>query len=55
MKRGVDDMVAKLESLPLSDEKFKSRGFYRLQQLEYLHENGYLSDDLFWLKSQVTI
>ena len=55
VKRGVEDMVAQLTSLPLSNEKFKSRGFYRLQQLEYLHENGYLSDDLFWLKSQVAI
>ena len=55
VKRGVEDMVAQLASLPLSNEKFKSRGFYRLQQLEYLHENGYLSDDLFWLKSQVAI
>ena len=55
LKRGVEDMVAQLTSLPLSNEKFKSRGFYRLQQLEYLHENGYLSDDLFWLKSQVAI
>jgi len=55
VKRGVEDMVAQLANLQLSNEKFKSRGFYRLQQLEYLHENGYLSDDLFWLKSQVAI
>jgi hypothetical protein len=55
VKRGVEDMVAQLANLPLSNKKFKSRGFYHLQQLEYLHENGYLSDDLFWLKSQVAI
>jgi len=48
--RGVKDMATLLKDLPLTREKFKSRGFYRLQQLEYLHEEGYLSDDLFWLK-----
>ena len=50
IKRGVKDMAALFKSLPLSTEIFKSRGFYRLQQLEYLHANGYLSDELFWLK-----
>ncbi len=50
--RGVKDMADLFKNLPLSVEIFKSRGFYRLQQLEYLYENGYLSDELFWLKSQ---
>lgn len=53
VERGVEDMASQFKSLSLSNEVFKSRGFYRLQQLEYLHGNGYLSDDLFWLKSQV--
>jgi nucleoside-diphosphate-sugar epimerase len=50
--RGVQDMVSQFKSLSLSNVVFNSRGFYRLQQLEYLHANGYLSDDLFWLRSQ---
>ena len=50
--RGVQDMASQFKSLPLSNVVFNSRGFYRLQQLEYLHENGYLSDDLFWLRPQ---
>mgnify|MGYP006080858603 CR=1 FL=1 len=50
VERGVKELVTQFQNLPLTNEKFKSRGFYRLQQLEYLHENGYLSDDLFWLK-----
>ena len=50
---GVKDMAAKLEELSFNMEMFKRRGFYRLQQLEYLYENEYLSDDLHWLKHQV--
>lgn len=51
VEAGVKDMVARLKEISLSNEAFKRRGFYRLQQLEYLHQGGYLSDDLFWLKS----
>jgi nucleoside-diphosphate-sugar epimerase len=55
VERGVKDLVTLLKNLPLSPVVFKSRGFYRLQHLEYLYENGYLSDELFWLKSQVPL
>ena len=51
VERGVREMVERFSALSLSREMFKRRGFYRLQQLEYLHGNGYLSDDLFWIKS----
>ena len=50
VERGVRDMVEKFQSIPLTREFFKAKGFYRLQQLEYLHENKYLSDELRWLK-----
>jgi len=50
VEQGVRNMATLLKELPLSVEIFKSRGFYRLQQLEYLHANGYLSDELFWRK-----
>lgn len=50
--RGIIDMVKLFESLPLSSALFKSRGFYRLQHLEDLHSGGYVSDELFWLKSR---
>jgi nucleoside-diphosphate-sugar epimerase len=52
VERGVRDMAERFESLPLFPALFKSRGFYRLQQLEYLHAGGYVSDELFWLKQQ---
>jgi hypothetical protein len=44
-------MSTRFQELSLTNEVFKQRGFYRLQQLEYLHENGYLSDELRWLKA----
>lgn len=50
VERGVIDLAAKLEELKLDLVTFKNRGYYRLQQLEYLYENGFISDDLYWLK-----
>ena len=55
IESGVQDMVELFKSLPLSSTLFKSRGFYRLQQLEYLHAEGYISDELFWLKPQESL
>lgn len=52
VERGVIDMADKLKDLNLDLTTFKRRGFYRLQQLEYLYENGFISDDLYWLKSK---
>lgn len=54
VEQGVKDMTAIFAKLSLNKEIFKRRGFYRLQELEYLHENGYLSDDLFWQKSYLS-
>ena len=50
VERGVEDMVSLFDKISFNEEMFKRRGFYRLQELEYLHENEYLSDNLFWLK-----
>lgn len=50
VERGVADLAARLQQLPLTHELFKARGFYRLQQLEFLHSQGFLSDDLRWRK-----
>lgn len=52
VERGVKDMAALFEGLHFNKEKFKRRGFYRLQQLENLHKDGFLSDDLHWLKKK---
>ena len=48
VEKGVKEMVERFLSLPLSHDLFKSKGFYRLQQLEFLLSNNYLSDDLIW-------
>lgn len=47
---GAKELVELFETLPLTTEIFKRRAFYRLQHLEYLHENGLISDDLRWTK-----
>ena len=52
VEKGVIDMAAKFEEVGFNKNIFKQTGFYRLQQLEFLYENGYISDDLRWLKSQ---
>ncbi len=52
VKRGVEEMTAFFGKLSLDHDGFKRRGFYRLQQLEYLHENRYLSDDLRWIRER---
>jgi nucleoside-diphosphate-sugar epimerase len=50
--RGVREMATRFSELSLSNEMFKRKGFYRLQQLEYLLDGGYLSDELRWLKAK---
>jgi len=52
VERGVKEMADFFEKLPLTREIFKRTGFYRLQELEYLHDKGYLSDELRWLKTR---
>jgi nucleoside-diphosphate-sugar epimerase len=50
--RGVQEMAELFKKLNFNSEMFKRRGFYRLQQLEYLYGNDFLSEDLFWLKGK---
>lgn len=52
VNRGVQEMARFFTELPLTLEVFKNKGFYRLQQLEYLHENGRLTDELLWVSSE---
>jgi len=55
VERGVKDMADLFKQLAFSMEIFKRRGFYRLQELEYLYERGYLSDDLYWLMNSAPV
>jgi len=52
LERGVKDMAALFEHMLFDAKIFRRRGFYRLQELEHLYGNGYLSDDLRWLKNR---
>ena len=45
-------MATKFEEVGFNSKLFKQTGFYRLQQLEFLYENGHITEDLRWLKSQ---
>ncbi len=53
IQSGVRDLIVKLRNLNLTSEVFKSKKFYRLQELERLHYEGYISDDLLWLKERL--
>lgn len=46
LEQGIDDLIKNFSRLNLTSEQFKSRDFYRLQQLEHLHQSGFLNDQL---------
>lgn len=45
---GIHDMIRFFQELPLTGEQFNNMNFYRLQKMEYLLKNGYVSADLLW-------
>jgi nucleoside-diphosphate-sugar epimerase len=47
---GVKDMIAGFRQQNLTSEIFKSKNFYRLQKIEHLYQNQYLSPELRWLR-----
>ena len=49
VEKGIIDLLKKLKDLELSKETFNRREYYRLQQIEFLHKENYIDDDLFWL------
>ncbi|MBC8226492.1 MAG: SDR family oxidoreductase [Gammaproteobacteria bacterium] len=50
VKEGIKDLLTSLENINLNSEIFNKKDFYRLQQIEYLHKNNKIDDDLFWIK-----
>lgn len=50
---GIAGLVAHFKSIGLTSTQYAARKFYRLQQLEDLHEQGQLTDDLFWIPQPV--
>jgi len=49
VEKGIKNLLNSLRSLPLDNELFNRREFYRLQQIEFLHHTNKINDDLFWL------
>ena len=54
VEEGVKNMITGLNELSFDEELFKHRGFYRLQHLEDLYENGEISNDLRWKNQELT-
>jgi nucleoside-diphosphate-sugar epimerase len=49
---GVKDLLDKLRELRINEVQFKNKNFYRLQRIESLYQEGYLSDQLRWLRDR---
>ena len=49
VEKGIKDLLNKLNNIELSNETFNRREFYRLQQIEFLHKENQINDDLFWV------
>ena len=47
--QGIDLLLQNLQDHNLIESSFTQREFYRLQQLEHLHAEGKLKDDLTWI------
>lgn len=52
IKEGIEKMINKFKEIGLTEKQFRNKKFYRLQQLEHLVENKYLTDELFWTKKK---
>jgi len=48
VEKGIQEMKDGFSKLGLTEENFKNIDFYRLQKMEHLLQNGYLTDDLIW-------
>ena len=46
VQEGIEQLLTKLNDLNFTQKMFKSRCFYRLQQLEYLHQQKLVNDEL---------
>jgi len=50
VEKGIKNLLNELIKLDLDRATFNKREFYRLQQIEYLHQNKQINDDLFWVR-----
>lgn len=47
---GVKTMLKKFDEIKLTKKQFENINFYRLQKLEWLIKNNYISEELRWIK-----
>jgi len=50
VEKGVKSLIKDLQDIGLNKESFNRREFYRLQQIEFLHKEKFINDELFWVK-----
>ena len=48
LDRGIRELLDYLRNIPLTEEKFRRREHYRLQQLEHLLDTKCITESLFW-------
>jgi nucleoside-diphosphate-sugar epimerase len=49
VESGIVNLLDELKKIPLDGQSFNRREFYRLQQIEFLHQTNLIDDNLFWL------
>ncbi len=50
LAKGIKKLIKDLKKLNLNENTFSKRDYYRLQQLEYLHQNKYIDDNLNFIR-----
>ena len=53
VQEGIRTTVNDFKKIKMTGEQFGNINFYRLQKLESLLKNKYISEDLFWIKNRV--
>ena len=51
VEEGIKSLLKDLKDIRINKNIFNRKEFYRLQQIEYLHKNNKIDDDLFWIKN----
>lgn len=48
--KGIKSLLKSLQDFKLNKDMFNQKEFYRLQQIEFLHKQNIIDDNLFWIK-----
>ncbi len=52
IRSGIKNMIENFKETNLTVEKFKNINYYRLQKIEHLFQNRYVSEDLTWISQK---